>query len=71
MISLVASKTVTDARRALGRRKQVMRSLPFQIAVHDRKENLEEQVHGIYQHRQQVEPRLARHHRFDLLKPEA
>lgn len=34
---------------------------PFQITVHDGEEHLEEQVDGIDQHRQQVEPRFARH----------
>lgn len=36
--------------------------LPLQVAVHDREENLKEQVDGIDQYRQQVEPRFARHH---------
>lgn len=35
--------------------------LPFQITVHDGEEDLEEQVDGVYQHRQQVQPCLARH----------
>jgi hypothetical protein len=34
---------------------------PFQVAVHNRKEDLQEQVDGINQYRQQVEPRFARH----------
>ena len=36
--------------------------LPFQIAVHDCEENLEEKVHGIYQYRQKVQPCFAGHH---------
>ena len=38
---------------------------PFQIAVHNSKEDLQEQVDGIDQDRQQIEPCFARH--FDLL----
>lgn len=34
---------------------------PFQITIHNSKEHLEEQVDGIDQHRQQIEPRFARH----------
>jgi len=34
---------------------------PLQIAVHDGEEDLEEQVDGVYQHRQQVQPRFAGH----------
>lgn len=34
---------------------------PFQVAVHDGEEDLEKQVDGIYQHRQQVQPRLTSH----------
>lgn len=34
---------------------------PFQIAVHDREEDLQEQVDGVDQHRQQIEPRFTRH----------
>lgn len=34
---------------------------PLKITVHDREEDLEEQVDGVDQHRQQVEPRFARH----------
>lgn len=34
---------------------------PFQIAVHNREEDLKEQVDGIYQHRQQVQPRFTSH----------
>jgi len=34
----------------------------FEIAVHDREENLEEQIDGIYQYRQKVQPCLAGHH---------
>lgn len=39
------------------RRKHV----PFEIAVHDGEEDLEEQVDGIYQHGEEVQPRFARH----------
>ena len=34
---------------------------PFQIAVHDGKEDLEKQVDGVYQHRQQVQPCFTGH----------
>jgi hypothetical protein len=37
-------------------------SLPFEVAVHNREEDLEEEVDGVYQYRQQVQPRFARHH---------
>jgi len=33
----------------------------FQVAVHDCEEDLEEQVDGIYQHRQQIQPRFTSH----------
>ncbi len=32
---------------------------PFQITVHDGEEDLEEQIDGVYQHRQEVQPRFA------------
>ena len=35
--------------------------VPFEIAVHDGEEDLEEEVDGVDQHRQQVQPRFARH----------
>jgi hypothetical protein len=35
--------------------------VPLQIAVHDCEEDLQKQVHGVYQNGEQVEPRLARH----------
>lgn len=35
--------------------------VPFQVAVHNREEDLEEEVDGVYQHRQQVQPCFARH----------
>lgn len=38
------------------------RSIPFQITVHNSEEDLQEQVDGVNQHRQQVQPRLAGHH---------
>ena len=34
---------------------------PFKIAVHDSEEDLEEEVDGVYQHRQQVQPCFAGH----------
>lgn len=34
---------------------------PFQITVHDGEEDLEEQVDGVYQHRQQVQPSFTSH----------
>lgn len=34
---------------------------PFQIAVHDGEEDLQEQVDGVYQHRQKVQPCFASH----------
>lgn len=39
----------------------VLLDLPFQVAVHDREKHLKEEVDGIYQHRQQVQPRFAGH----------
>ena len=36
-------------------------NIPFQITVHNSKEDLQKQVDGVDQHRQQVEPGLARH----------
>lgn len=39
---------------------------PFQIAVHDGEEHLEEEVDGVDQHRQQVEPRFAGHHGHEI-----
>jgi len=36
--------------------------ITFQIAVHDGEEDLEEQVDGVYQHSQQIEPCFSRHH---------
>jgi len=39
----------------------------FQIAIHDREENLQEQVDGIDQYRQQVQPCLAGHHDVRLV----
>lgn len=38
-----------------------MLNSPFQIAVHDGEEDLQEQVDGVYQHRQKVQPCLASH----------
>jgi hypothetical protein len=35
---------------------------PFQIAIHDGEEDLEEQIDGVYQHGQQIEPCFSRHH---------
>jgi hypothetical protein len=35
--------------------------LPFQVAVHDGEEDLQEEIDGIYEHREQIKPRLARH----------
>lgn len=49
--------------RALPSRGElVMRCVPFQIAVHDGEEDLQEQVDGVNQHRQQKQPCFARHH---------
>jgi len=36
--------------------------ITFQIAIHDGEEDLKEQIDGIYQHRQQIEPRFSRHY---------
>jgi hypothetical protein len=33
----------------------------FQIAVHDGEKDLQEEIDGVYQHRQQVQPRFSRH----------
>jgi len=35
--------------------------IPFQIAVHNGEEDLKEEVHGIDQHRKQVQPRFSQH----------
>jgi len=35
--------------------------LPFQIAVHNREEDLQKEIDGVYQHRQQVQPCFTRH----------
>lgn len=35
--------------------------IPFQVAVHDGEEDLQEQVDGIYEHGKEVQPRFARH----------
>ena len=48
-------------------RRQECRNSPFQIAIHDREENLQEQVDGIDQYRQQVQPCLAGHHDVRLV----
>lgn len=37
------------------------RNSPFQVTVHNREEDLKEEVDGVYQHRQQVQPCFARH----------
>lgn len=50
-------------------RKEGMQSLPFQIAIHDREEDLEEEVDRIYQHGQQIQPCFSRHHRKGRRKP--
>lgn len=34
---------------------------PFEVAVHDGEEDLEEQVDGIDEHGEQVQPRFSRH----------
>ena len=34
---------------------------PFQVTVHDSKEHLKEEVDGVYQNRQQVQPCFAGH----------
>src|SRR6478609_12189922 len=36
--------------------------LPFEITVHDGEEDLQEQVDGVDQHRQEEQPSLSRHH---------
>lgn len=36
-------------------------ALPLKITVHDREKDLQEQVDGVDQHREEVQPRLARH----------
>jgi hypothetical protein len=52
---------LTESRPGRRGLEEGISSIPFQIAVHDGEENLEEEVHGVYQHREQIEPRLARH----------
>jgi hypothetical protein len=42
-----------------GGSKEIQDNLPFEVAVHNREEDLEEEVNGIYQYRQQVQPRFA------------
>lgn len=54
-----SSESRQSSRRASKGRKQG--DSPFQIAVHDGEEHLEEEVDGVDQHRQQVEPGLAGH----------
>jgi hypothetical protein len=44
-----------------GRRYRNAVYSPLQVAVHDGEKHLKEQVDGVNQHRQQVQPRLARH----------
>lgn len=44
-----------------GRPLLAMLDSPFQIAVHDGEEYLQEQVDGVYQHRQKVQPCFASH----------
>jgi len=39
----------------------------LKIAVHNREKHLQEQIDGIYQYRQQVQPSLAGHHDWSLL----
>lgn len=51
----------TSNGRFLAAKGQGAGSLPFEIAVHNGEEDLEEQVDGVYKHRKQEEPRLARH----------
>lgn len=41
---------------------------PFQIAVHDGEEHLEEEVDGVDQHRQQVQPRFTGHDECEIDK---
>lgn len=38
------------------------RNIPFQIAIHDSEEDLEEKVDRVDQHSQQVQPSLSGHH---------
>jgi hypothetical protein len=45
-----------------GATRRVGQNIPFEVAVHNREEDLEEEIDGIYQHRQKVQPRFARHH---------
>ena len=47
----------------LQRHKRGMDS-PFQVAVHDREEDLKEQIDRVYQDCQQVQPCFAGHHWF-------
>lgn len=35
--------------------------IPFQIAVHDGEEDLQEQIDGVYEHGEEVEPCFSRH----------
>ena len=58
-----AAKTTPRARQQTGKGLGLGlgRDSPFQVAVHYGEEHLEEEVDGIYQDRQQVQPRFARH----------
>jgi hypothetical protein len=65
-VDVVAGVKLACASWDTGRRRNVLcteprASSPFQIAIHNSEEDLEEQVDGIYQHRQQVQPRFASH----------
>lgn len=44
---------------------------PFQITVHDREKDLKEQIDGIYQHRQQIQPSFTSHFEAVFRRPVA
>jgi len=56
---LSASQAEDQSRKDWTERSSII--LPFQITVHYREENLEEEVDGIEQYRKEEEPRFSRH----------
>lgn len=44
-----------------GKRRRKRKDIPLQITIHDREEDLKEEVHGIDEDREEVEPGFTRH----------
>lgn len=65
MVSFTISPRTKPRSKACGLRRGGW-DAPFQITVHDREEDLEEEVDGVDQHRQQVKPRFAGHDENDV-----